>query len=202
MSDDKNKDKKTILVWTDLETTGLQEGHGRGEILEYAFVLTDLELNEIDSIQGIIAHDVDGWLKDCMNEFVWDMHTKNGLIEEIRKISSPGERPFGRGATEITEAMLVGWLMTYQHRDPNVIFVPAGSTVGFDRRWLKAHMPKLEALFHYRQLDVSVYKVGFPEIFGTKTSEAHRAMADIRASIDVHRRMRNIVLSLRDLATK
>ena len=75
----------------------------------------------------------------------------------------------------------------------DVIFVVAGSTVSFDKDWLKAHMPEVAKRLHYRQLDVSSYKVGFPEIFGTKTSEAHRAMADIRASIAMQQQMRDIV---------
>ena len=54
-------------------------------------------------------------------------------------------------------------------------------------------MPTFEGRLHYRQLDVSSYKVGFPELFGTATSDAHRAMADIRASIGQQRLIRKIV---------
>ena len=75
----------------------------------------------------------------------------------------------------------------------DVIFVVAGSTVSFDKDWLKAHMPEVARRLHYRQLDVSSYKVGFPEIFGTKTSDAHRAMADIRVSIEQQAKMRRLV---------
>ena len=198
MSDKKNQ--KTVLFWVDLETTGLDEL--TGEILEYAVVLTDLELNEIDSVEGVLAHDMT-YLPTIMDPFVTEMHTKNGLLEAIRLASvNVPNAPWGWQAARVVQNILVGMLLRLKQSDPDTIFVIAGSTVGFDRRWLKQEMPELEKMLHYRQLDVSVYKVGFPEIFGTKTSEAHRAMADIRASIDVHRRMRNIVLSLRDLATK
>lgn len=188
MSD--KKEKKTVLVWCDLETTGLDERKGIGEILEYAVVLTDIELKEIDAVEGVITHDMN-WINDIMNDYVMEMHTKNGLLQEILEASSKSGDLFGRTAIAQAEKMLVGWLL--RHKTEDTIFVIAGSSVSFDRRWLKAHMPEFEAMLHYRQLDVSVYKVGFPEIFGTATSEAHRAMADIRASIQQQKFMRRIV---------
>ena len=185
--------QRTILFWCDLETTGLDERFGVGEIMEYAVVLTDLELNEVDSTEGIIAHAAE-WLRDCMDEYVTDMHTKNGLLDEIQAISNTDHGLFGHAAVVEAEKKLVSFLLHHQADD--VIFVIAGSTVGFDRRWLKVHMPELEAILHCRQLDVSTYKVGFPKIFGTETSNAHRAMADIRASIEQHRLMLSMIADI------
>lgn len=188
-------DEKTVLVWVDLETTGLDERKGVGEILEYAVVLTDLELNEIDSIEGVIPHDMD-WINDLMkvNDYVREMHTKNGLLEEVAQAS----RLFRRAAVDHERFKITSMLLRHQMDD--TIFVIAGSSVSFDRRWLKEHMPGLEKMLHYRQLDVSVYKVGFPEIFGTATSDAHRAMADIRVSIAIQQKMRSIVTQFKDPA--
>jgi oligoribonuclease len=183
-------DKKTVLVWVDLETTGLDERKGVGEILEYAVVLTDIELNEIDAVEGVITHDMN-WVNDIMNDYVVEMHTKNGLLQEILEASSKSGDLFGHAAIAQAEKMLVGWLL--RHKTEDTIFVIAGSTVSFDRRWLKEHMPEFESMLHYRQLDVSVYKVGFPTIFGDGTSEAHRAMPDIRESIRKHWLMRDIM---------
>lgn len=182
-------DKKTILVWVDLETTGLEEKRGLGEILEYAVVLTNLELNEIDALEGIVTHDMD-WIDDIMDDYVREMHTKNGLLEEIRVASAKTDL-FGQTAINQERIKIMGMLLRYV--DPDTIFVLAGSSVSFDRRWLKEHMPELEEMLHYRQLDVSVYKVGFPTIFGDGTSDAHRAMPDIRESIKKHAMMRDIV---------
>jgi oligoribonuclease len=181
--------KKTILVWIDLETTGLDERRGRGEILEYAIVLTDLELNEIDSLQGVIAHDTE-WIYDIMEDYALHMHAESGLLQEVIDASTQTDI-FGREAVGQERIKIMGMLL--RHKDPNTTFVIAGNSVSFDRRWLKEHMCEVEKILHYRQLDVSSYKVGFPDIFGTKTSEEHRAMADIRASIEQQRLMRQIV---------
>jgi oligoribonuclease (3'-5' exoribonuclease) len=65
----------------------------------------------------------------------------------------------------------------------------AGSTIGFDRRWLRHHMPRLEELFNYRSIDVSTLtelaKRWAPAIYEgrPKAGKAHRALADVRESI-------------------
>ena len=78
-------DKKTVLFWVDLETTGLDEKNGR--VLEYAVVLTDLELNELASIEGIVKQDVDE-ATALMDDYCRNMHTDNGLLAELAKAGS------------------------------------------------------------------------------------------------------------------
>jgi len=77
-------DLPTVLVWIDLETTGLKpvENH---RILEYAMVLTDLELNEIASTDCIIPQDTSVAVA-LMDDYVTDMHEGNGLLEDLRKV--------------------------------------------------------------------------------------------------------------------
>lgn len=179
---------RTVLVWVDLETTGLDKENGR--ILEYAVVLTDLELNELASLSSIIPQHV-GFARIMMDDYVTDMHKENGLLAELEDVE--GERDCIQYSDSIelhAEKILA---LTALVATDNTIFVIAGSTIGFDKGWIEEDMPKLFKALHYRQLDVSGYKVGFPELFGTATSSAHRAMGDIQASIDVHRRMRMIV---------
>lgn len=185
--------ERTILMWLDLETTGLDEKTGR--ILEYAAVFTDLELNDLAAIEGIIPQDFVR-AKQVMNDFVLDMHTKNGLLEEL---AQSGNNDYNTTLT-LAEGKLLGVLESLQ--DENTIFVIAGSSVRFDRDWIEEHMPTLENALHYRQLDVSSYKVGFPEIFGTETSDAHRAMPDIRESIAKQAKMRRIVRVREELEKK
>lgn len=183
---------KTILAWIDLETTGLKAESGR--ILEYAVVLTDLELNELASLTNIIPQNV-GVARTMMDDYVTEMHTSNGLLEELE--AAEGNAPqYGDSIEEAdqTIAALLQRVTLMKATDPtDIIRVISGNTIGFDRLWIVKDMPILCNSLHYRQLDVSSYKVGFPELFGVATSVAHRAMADIRASIAQQERMRMIV---------
>jgi len=178
----------TVLVWVDLETTGLET---TGTILESAVVLTDLALNTLDVYETIVPQNVPDAL-GLMDAYCKQMHTDNGLINELIQASSTDPN-YLESIVTIEQEILNRLERARAQFDGGVIFVIAGSTVGFDKGWIKAHMPRLFKALHYRQLDVSTYKVGFPEIFGAKTSEAHRAMPDIRVSIEQHRKMREIV---------
>src|SRR5688572_28549828 len=183
---------RTILFWLDFEATGLDVRHGVGELLEYAVVLTDLELNEIESTEGVIPHDM-SWIEDILEDKAREMHEKNGLLDEVKRISTPLPKAWGRRAVEEIETELIVMLKRHLRKDPKTIFVIAGSSISYNRDALKMWMPDLEKMLHYRQLDVSVYKVGFPHIFSPTTSVAHRAMGDIRESIKQHALMRQIV---------
>tara|TARA_S200002703_G_scaffold151802_1_gene151574 strand:+ start:291 stop:929 length:639 start_codon:yes stop_codon:yes gene_type:complete len=184
-----SSEKKTILVWTDLETTGLDRNNGR--ILEYGIVFTDLNLNEITSMEGLVKQDVDE-LRPLMDDYVTKMHTDNGLLDELRK-AGPGVGVGYENQRVICDVAITTVIKSLQAQHPTASFVLAGSTVGFDRGFIEVHMPSFFKQLHYRQLDVSGYKVGFPEIFGSSTSDAHRAMADIRESIEVQRKARRFM---------
>ncbi len=193
MSD--KKDERTVLAWIDLETTGLKPVTEH-RILEYALVFTDLELNELGATTHIVPQNVT-IARSLMDDYVIKMHTDNKLLEELTSYE-PRALQYDDSVADEEQIILSGVMQDVKDKvtEEDVIFVIAGSTVGFDKGFIEHHMPKLFAELHYRQLDVSVYKVGFPEIFGTATSDAHRAMADIRASIQHHRHMRRIVQSV------
>lgn len=188
---------RTILFWLDLEATSLDVRKGFGELLEYAVVFTDLELNELWCDEGVIPHKMDR-VEALLGEKARAMHEKNGLLDELR--SNQGDDApwcFGEDAVRAVEDHILRMLKQFQ--DGNTIFVLTGSSIGYDRIALKEHMPKLERMLHYRQLDTSVYKVGFPQLFGSETSVAHRAMADIRESIKKHALMRKIISDRKEL---
>ncbi len=191
MSKDRtSKEQRTVLMWVDLETTGLDEKNGR--ILEYAIMFTDLELKfAYPSLTSIIKQDV-AEARALMDDYCINMHSDNGLLDEIAA-AGPGVGVGYENQIKIYEIAIVTVLKAMLSKNENTIFVIAGSTIGFDRRWLKEHMPLLEKQLHYRQLDVSGYKVGFPELFGTATSDAHRAMPDIRDSIAAQQKMRDLI---------
>lgn len=190
---EKKSSGRTVLAWVDLETTGLDPETGR--ILEYAIVLTDLELNELSCMQGIIKQNPEE-ARALMDDFVTKMHASNGLLDEITAIG-PGAGVGYENQVKICDTAIVTWLKEWQSTVSDgvddVIFVIAGSTISFDKSYIKKHMPLFFKMLHYRQLDVSSYKVGFPGLFGTATSDAHRAMSDIRDSIEMHRTMRDFV---------
>jgi len=178
----------TVLVWVDLETTGLET---TGTILESAVVLTDLALNTLDVYETIVPQNVPDAL-GLMDAYCKQMHTDNGLINELIQASSTDPN-YLESIVGIEQEILNRLSRARLQFDRGVIFVIAGSTISFDKGWIKAHMPRLFKALHYRQLDVSSYKVGFPTIFGIKTSDAHRAMLDIQASIEQHAKMLRLV---------
>jgi oligoribonuclease len=188
-----SKNQNTVLMWCDLETTGLKPVKNH-RILEYAVVFTDLELNELGSCGGVISQDLE-IVQALMDDYVINMHTQNGLLKDLADL----EQYTAGYSTSLLEAQerILKTLHDVKNKvtdyQVEVIFVIAGNTVGFDKGYIEYHMPRLFDRLHYRQLDVSSYKVGFPETFGTATSDAHRAMADIRDSIEQHRKMRGLV---------
>ena len=187
-------DERTVLAWIDLETTGLKP-ITKHRILEFAVVFTDLELNQLAVVGDVVVQPIDE-LTPLMDEYVTNMHTENGLLAAIAERAPVS---YADGLMQ-AEGRIIAKLNSVRNlvsdHEAKIIFVIAGSTVGFDKGYIEYYMPSLFAELHYRQLDVSSYKVGFPEIFGTATSDTHRAMADIRASIQHHRHMRRIVQSV------
>lgn len=187
-----------MIVWVDTETTGLDPE--RGSLLEVAFVVTTDRLEEIAYTSALVEpFDYDD-IVTKLDPAVRAMHEKNGLLREVEALG--GE---GCGATAVA-TRLIRWLINVVDlyvasggyvdaggSEPGEILkgTPlAGSTVGFDRAWLRRHMPSLEALFSYRSIDVSSFteiaKRWSPAVYEgrPKTVIAHRALTDVRESIN------------------
>lgn len=166
-----NKDN---LIWLDMEMTGLLPDTDR--IIELAVVVTDAELNVLGESPVIVIHQSNAVL-DAMDAWNTGTHGRSGLIEKV-KASTTDE-------AAATEQML-------EFLKP---FVPAGkspmcgNSICQDRRFMARYMPDLEAFFHYRNLDVTVFKElarrWKPAIYsGFKKSNKHEALADVYESID------------------
>ena len=162
------------LVWIDLEMTGLYPDRDR--VIEIAVVVTDPQLTVRVEGPVFAVHQSDATL-DAMDAWNKGTHGKSGLIDRV-KASQVEESQ--------AEALVIEFLKRYV---PNGKSPMCGNSICQDRRFLANYMPKLEAFFHYRNLDVSTLKElarrWKPEIMaGFKKAQAHTALADIHESID------------------
>jgi oligoribonuclease len=162
------------LIWLDMEMSGLLPDTDR--ILELAAVVTDAQLNVIAESPVLVVHQSDVVL-DGMDAWNKGTHGRSGLIDKVKASTLDEEAA--------TDAMLA---FLKEH-------VPAGkspmcgNSICQDRRFMARYMPRLEAFFHYRNLDVSVFKElsrrWRPDIYaGFKKASRHEALADIYESID------------------
>ena len=162
------------LVWIDLEMTGLYPDRDR--IIEVAVVVTDAQL--ATRVEGPVfaIHQSDATL-DAMDAWNKNTHGKSGLIDRV-KASTVDEAA--------AETAVIDWLRRHVPAGKSPM---CGNTICQDRRFLANHMPKLEAFFHYRNLDVSTLKElasrWRPALLdGVKKAQAHTALADVHESID------------------
>jgi len=162
------------LVWVDMEMTGLDPDNDR--IIEVAVVVTDSNLNILAEGPVFAIHQSDALL-DGMDAWNKGTHGRSGLIERVK-------------ASTVTEAdaekVLIEFLKNYVPAGKSPM---CGNTICQDRRFMARGMPKLEAFFHYRNLDVSTLKElckrWKPEIAsGFKKHQMHTALADIIESIE------------------
>jgi oligoribonuclease len=162
------------LIWLDMEMSGLLPDSDR--ILELAAVVTDAQLNVIAESPVLVVHQSDAVL-DGMDAWNKGTHGRSGLIDKVKTSTLDEEAA--------TDAMLA---FLKEH-------VPAGkspmcgNSICQDRRFMARYMPRLEQFFHYRNLDVSVFKElsrrWRPDIYaGFKKASRHEALADIYESID------------------
>ena len=173
------------IVWVDCEMTGLDVTVD--EICEIAVIVTDQELNEVDPGLQIVVKPGRKALKN-MGEFVTNMHTESGLIEEI-----PNGVTISKAETQVLD-YIKQWI-------PEERSAPlAGNSIGTDRMFLNRQMPSLDSFLHYRNIDVSSIKEltrrWYPRVYFQmpKKTGNHRALADIKESIRELRYYRQTVL--------
>jgi len=162
------------LVWVDMEMTGLDPDNDR--IIEVAVIVTDPELNIIAEGPVFAIHQSDETL-DKMDNWNKGTHGKSGLIDRV-KASTVSEAQ--------AEQELIAFLKQYVPSNKSPM---CGNSICQDRRFMAHGMPKLEAFFHYRNLDVSTLKElcrrWKPEVAtGFKKHQKHTALADITESIE------------------
>jgi oligoribonuclease len=162
------------LIWVDMEMSGLNPDTDR--VLEVAIVVTDTNLNTVVETPVLVVHQGDAVL-DAMDTWNKSTHGKSGLIERVRNsLLSEAD----------TENRMVEFLQQFV---PPGVSPMCGNSVHQDRRFMARHLPRLEAYFHYRNLDVSTLKELMkrwkPELAAGMTKHGrHEALADIYESID------------------
>jgi oligoribonuclease len=162
------------LVWLDMEMTGLDPDNDR--IIEVALVVTDGNLVTLAEAPVYAIHQTDAVLAGMDN---WNTatHARSGLTERVRTSTTT--------EAEVEEA-LIEFLKKHVGRGKSPM---CGNSICQDRRFMARSMPKLEAFFHYRNLDVSTLKElckrWKPEVAASfKKHQKHEALADIHESIE------------------
>lgn len=162
------------LVWIDCEMSGLDPEVER--LLEVAVVITGPHLHPRIEGPVLVIHQSDAVL-DAMDAWNKGTHGRSGLIDKVK-------------ASTITEAQAEQQLLDFIARYvPKGASPMCGNSIGQDRRFLVKYMPKLEAYFHYRNLDVSTLKElarrWRPDVYSAfKKQQRHTALADVHESID------------------
>ncbi|MGA8005658.1 MAG: oligoribonuclease [Burkholderiales bacterium] len=174
------------LIWIDMEMTGLQPDSDR--IIEIALLVTASDLSPVAEGPVLVVHQPDEVL-DAMDAWNKGTHARSGLIDKV-KASALDEAQAERAALEFLA----------EHVPANASPM-CGSSICQDRRFLARWMPKLEAHFHYRNLDVSTLKElakrWKPEVMkGFVKQSKHEALADILESIEELKYYRRTIMSV------
>lgn len=162
------------LIWLDCEMTGLDPDRER--IIEIAVIVTGPQL--VPRVEGpvLVLHQPDSLL-DAMDAWNKGTHGRSGLIDKVR-------------ASTLTEREAEDQLLDFVSRYVDARQSPmCGNTIGQDRRFLVRYMPRFEAFFHYRNIDVSTLKElarrWKPALAdGFRKQQAHTALADVHESLD------------------
>ena len=174
------------LIWIDLEMTGLSPEDD--VIIEIATIVTDSELNSLAEGPVYAIHQTDDLLNG-MDDWNTRQHTQSGLVKRVRESNVSTEQ-----AEKDTIQFLKEWV-------PEGKSPMSGNSICQDRRFLARYMPKLEAYFHYRNLDVSSVKElarrWKPQVLADiKKQSTHLALDDIKDSIEELRHYRKAFFSL------
>lgn len=176
------------LVWLDCEMSGLDPEKER--LLEIAVVVTGPDLTPRIDGPVLVIHQSDELL-DAMDAWNKGTHGRSGLIDKVKAST----------LDEFTaEQQLIEFIARYIPKSGSPM---CGNTIGQDRRFLVKYMPRLEAYFHYRNLDVSTLKElakrWKPAAYNAfKKQQAHTALADVHESIEELAHYRETFLRLQD----
>nr|WP_273422902.1 oligoribonuclease [Halomonas sp.] len=173
MSEQSGAPRSDLLVWIDLEMTGLEPDKER--IIEVATLITDAQLNVVAEGPVIAVNQPDSLLAG-MDDWNQKTHGESGLVARVKASTIE---------TKEAERQTLDFLRQYVVAGSSPM---CGNSIHQDRRFLEREMPDLWAFFHYRNLDVSTVKELAKRwnpgaLVGFKKQNAHLAMDDIKESI-------------------
>ncbi len=185
MGNNQKNDIPEKLVWMDLEMTGLDPD--RDFIIEMATIITDRELNVLEEGPEIVVH-CDPTTFDRMDSWNKEHHTKSGLwAKVIASTTSQSE----------AEQQTLDFIKKHVKERSSPL---CGNSIWQDRRFIAKQMKALDTYLHYRLIDVSTLKtlgkMWYPAEMKTITEKSsnHRALDDIKESIEELKVYRNLIL--------
>jgi len=165
--------KPKYVLWMDLEMTGLDPLEDR--ILEVGAIITDWDFTEIASFEAVKKVGPNLIKKRMVGPF-WEENAgaRDALI---------AQNELGKNGRAV-ENELLAFIDEHIGKEKKVLL--AGNSIHQDRRFIVSEWPRLNDRLHYRMLDVTAWKVVFEAKYGKKFAkpEAHRALEDIRGSIE------------------
>ena len=163
------------MVWVDCEMTGLDLVNDA--LIELAVLVTDGELNILGEGVDVVIKPPESALEQ-MDQFVRDMHTTSGLLDELGNGISLGE----------AEQLALDYIREYVSEPRKAPM--AGNSIATDRGFIARDLPQLDEFLHYRMIDVSSVKElarrWYPRAYFQAPAKhgGHRALADITESIN------------------
>lgn len=168
---------KDVIVWIDVETTGLNPWTG-DKLLEVAALVTDVDLNLLDDhgYHAVVFHENRDQVRNIASDYVKEMHDTNGLWD---KVVGPDAVPL-----TIIDRELLEYIQRFAPDERSARL--AGNSVRLDANFIDRYLPKVASHLHYRILDVSSLsfeaQIQGVEVYHKRGT--HRAMDDIRESIE------------------
>ena len=190
-----NREKKEYIIWCDVETTGVVAFND--ELLEIGALVTDMAGNKVGEgfTQVVQVADMKATVDKC-DDYVQNMHTKNGLFEDLWY----GGLPLSK-----IEDLFIQWLKEtvpeYDGNfDKNLVFYFGGRSITLDRNFLYANTPRIFNVFSHQSIDLTSVSIMLERnianidksVFFVEDT-AHRALKD---SEDCAEQYKSIVKTL------
>lgn len=185
-----NEDVAPEMVWLDVETLGTNEK--THPIIEIGAIVTDSRGEERSRFSSVVGYSKEYLLqritREALDPFVYDMHTKNGLLEEAQAAAGLVDLGHIKWRRPEVERAVIEWLDVVTNGSGQ--YAMCGASIHFDRRFLAAQMPRLESWFHYRNYDISTI-IALGKFVNNKCTiekrGIHRALPDCEDEISAQK---------------